>query len=100
MSFSTWASCRRRKNSSAVFPVKPIVQRRIAMELEILDRFGRRAEGELLGLAAESVLKSHVAFTDEERAAVEGREIVQFQEAIFSLCVAIPVRRRGGCAKE
>src|SRR5579863_5091531 len=87
MSFSTWASCRRRKNSSAVFPVNPIVQRRIAMGLEILDSFGRRTECKLLRLAAERILKSHVAFIDEERAAVERREIVQFEEAILSFAL-------------
>src|SRR5271167_2695497 len=83
MRFSTWASWRRRKNSSAVFPAKPIVQRRISIKSKVLDRFGRCAEGKLLSLAAKRVLESHITFGNKERAAVKSSQVVQFEEAIL-----------------
>src|ERR1700722_3867414 len=89
MSFSTRACSSRRKNSSAVFPAKPIVQRRISIKSKVLDGFGRRAEGKLLSLAAKRILESHVAFGNEERAAVKGGEVVQFEQAILGFALRL-----------
>src|SRR5580704_15832163 len=87
MSLSTLASPRRRKNSSAVFPAKPIVQRSISIKSKVFDGFRRRAERKVVGLAAERVLDCHVAFGNEERATVKGGKIVQFEEAVFGIAL-------------
>src|SRR6266481_1031116 len=105
MSFSTRASARRRKNSSAVFPANPIVQRRISIKSKVLDGFGRCAEGKLLGLTAERVLESHITFGNKERAAVKRGEVVQFEQAIlglalrFQFAAAADVRRRNAAVE-
>src|SRR5579872_305296 len=83
MSFSTRASCKRRKNSSAVFPAKPMVHRRISIQLKILDGFRSSTESELLSLEAKRILESHVAFGNKEGTAVKSGEIVQFEQAIL-----------------
>src|SRR5580658_45004 len=49
---------------------------------KVLDGLGGRAESELLGLAAERVLESHIAFGNKERAAIKGGQVVQFEQAI------------------
>src|ERR1700676_82340 len=86
-SFSTCASCSRWKNSSAVFPAKPIVQRRISIKSKVLDGFWRCAERKLLGLTAKCILESHVAFGNKKRAAVKGGQVVQFEEAILGFAL-------------
>src|SRR5271157_967123 len=106
MSVSTCACSRRRKNSSAVFPAKPIVHRRISIKSKILNRFGRRAVGKFLGLAAQRILKREITFGNKERAAVKGGEVVQFEEAIlgfalrFQFAASAEVRRRNAAIEQ
>src|SRR5580658_3107605 len=87
MTFSAWACSRRRKNSSALFPANPIVQRRISIKSEVLDGFRRCTESKFFRLEAERILDGRVALRDKQGAAVESREFMQFEKAVFGFAL-------------
>src|SRR5690242_17069116 len=106
MTFSTRAARRSSKNSSALFPAKPIVQRRIFINSKILEGLGGGAESKFLRLKAKRILDGRVAFGSEKRTAVKSGEVVQLEETIFGcplrfqLAAAADMRRRNAALEK
>src|SRR6266571_525596 len=88
ITFSTPDRDSKPKNSSAVLPAKPIVQRRCSIECsELLHLSGRTVEGIFLGLAAEGVFKRGIALRDKKRIAGKRGKIIEGQEPVFRLAL-------------
>src|SRR5437667_2186390 len=77
----------RAKNSSAVFPVKPMVQRRRCIMFRILGSFGRGAECKVLRLKNQGVTESGITAGDEQRSAGNVVEAVEDEEAILGVAL-------------
>src|SRR5713226_4807950 len=84
----TPASRRRRKNSSAVFPAKPIVQSVEFMRRSpALDGFRINAKGAAFCLEPIGIFKRRAAVGGKQRITREAREVLGVEDTVFGLAL-------------